>query len=337
MVVRVGRRQHRIPRSEVRPDKLDGQNRAVFGLLHHGAVEGGPRCLGESLAEANDVSAAGGRRHRLGRGLRDRPRPEPHLPHQRRGRGDEGPAVPQRAGLDQPRRRLRIGLFLEAGDRSDETLAGTWANIAVGRGRRRRTNPEHDDRAFRRPAQGRLNRGAEGRRVGDVMIGGEDRDDRRRVDPRDPLGGGGDRGGGVPGRGLQQHLRRCPDGGQLVPDQSGVGLAANHDQRAALRQGRHTQRGGLETGQVADEGQERLRPRRPRCRPQPIAGSAAKDHGIDGRGDGRLLRPARRAKRLPLKPSRRIANASQAARRPPACRAAARRRPRGFIDAQVPK
>ena len=201
-----------------------------------------------------------------------------------RRRHHEVAAVPEMAGLDVAFRRRRVRLFDEGRhpvDAVDARQRLVALDIAVARRGMGRPDAEGDDGALGSGPARRPNGLAEALDVPDQVVGGEEQEDRVRIVARDPLGGSGNRGGGVARLRLEQEPSGHAGLGQSRREHVAM-VAIGDDQRRPeqARLGDAMKRRG-EGGDAANEGQERLRPRLAGERPEPCAGAAAHDDRND--------------------------------------------------------
>ena len=192
-------------------------------------------------------------------------RPRAELQQRARARDRDG-RVPEAAGGETGLRRGFGGLLPEPTHRRDHAVVAVDGGAGLdppvlALGRRGLSAQEHH--TIRIPvdrARHLLDVGHEGGPTQDEVIGGEDRDRRSRVAPRDPLRGVQDRGGGAPVSRLGQEVRRPIGARELLGDVVHVLAHGDHD-RAIRRDAQRDAIQGLpQQAAGAEQLHELLRP-----------------------------------------------------------------------------
>ena len=191
-------------------------------------VDGNGRGAGEGLAQQGDLADRGlTRDRRLGCGLQSR-RVLGQILKQHCRPADEVAAVPQIARGDIGPGRLEIGFFHEGGHGLHAIVGGLRTDIAEGRGRMGRLEPERQDRALQGGADRRSDCVTEGGVIDDMMVGRDEHRHRSGKAGFDPDAGRRDSRTRVSRARLQQQKRPCADFGQLIFDKRAVVLVGHH-------------------------------------------------------------------------------------------------------------
>ncbi len=271
----------RVPVADIGPAEIPRRDARLVGLFHEAVIEGDRPDLAEALARHEHAEILLHRGDRLADQFDRLGLDRAHRVDQPAGAEREHAGIPETALGDQLLRPRLVGFLDEPGHGGCPVLRlGPRLDVAVARRRSRRRDADHRDAGFPHRGRGGADRLLKGRKVADqvvrrhhrqngigVVAGGDHRraeDRRHRVAPF----------------GLDHHPRLRRHRLDLVADGEAHRMGADHHRLGEIR-ALHPAERHLQKRLVADDRQELLGHPLARYRPEPRAGTAAKDHRED--------------------------------------------------------